>query len=84
MVFFFISFFVDAVRNKLFSNKIPPGSDLFARNIQRGREEGLPAYNEWRNYCGLRKFRYFHEFGYFGSALSSLYKYDYFFLQNSS
>ncbi|VDI68298.1 Hypothetical predicted protein [Mytilus galloprovincialis] len=68
------TFFVDAVRNKLFSNRNPPGSDLFARNIQRGREEGLPAYNEWRNYCGLRKFRYFHEFGYFGSRLSSVYK----------
>ena len=46
-------FLVDDVRNFLFG---PPGSggfDLASLNIQRGRDHGLPRYNEIREQLGL-------------------------------
>ncbi len=52
---------VDDVRNFLFG---PPGSggfDLAARNIQRGRDHGLPDYNTVREAYGLPKVTSFRQ-----------------------
>jgi hypothetical protein len=54
-------FCVDEVRNFLFG---PPGSgglDLASLNIQRGRDHGLPSYNQVREDFGLPRVRSFPE-----------------------
>ncbi|CAC5397403.1 PXDN [Mytilus coruscus] len=45
-------FFVKEIRDLLFL-KNGKSSDLPAINIQRGRDHGLPAYNAFREHCGL-------------------------------
>ncbi len=45
--------FVEQVRNMLFGAPGSAGRDLFALNIQRGRDHGLPDYNTVRIACGL-------------------------------
>ncbi len=39
----------------------PTGGDLIAITIQRGREHGIPGYNQFREWCGLRKVTTFDE-----------------------
>ncbi|XP_039256318.2 salivary peroxidase/catechol oxidase-like [Styela clava] len=53
---------VDALRNQLYAERNKKfGLDLFAVNMQRGRDHGLPGYNKYRELCGLPKANSFYE-----------------------
>jgi hypothetical protein len=47
------TYLVDDVRNFLFGDPGSGGFDLAALNIQRGRDHGLPSYNDTREAFGL-------------------------------
>ncbi len=50
------AFIIDEVRNFLFVDAMEPrGFDLPALNIQRGRDHGLPSYNDMREALGLER-----------------------------
>ncbi|MCA9128551.1 MAG: peroxidase [Planctomycetales bacterium] len=65
----------DSVRSMLFD---PPAQfDLAAINMQRGRDHGLPDYNQARVDFGLAPMRNFHELSAeFGAALAQAYRGD--------
>ncbi|CDF33619.1 Animal heme peroxidase homologue [Chondrus crispus] len=51
---------VDSLQNELFKNATG-GVDLVSINIQRGRDHGIPKYNDAREMYGLRRKRSFEE-----------------------
>jgi len=52
---------VDDVRNFLFGLPGQGGFDLASLNIQRGRDHGLPSYNDCRAHLGMRRARSFRD-----------------------
>ncbi|CAH1796651.1 unnamed protein product [Owenia fusiformis] len=56
-------FFSKQITKSLFTPSPPMGigTDLVSLNIQRGRDHGLPGYNEYRSICGLKKATSFND-----------------------
>jgi len=47
------------------------GSDLRATDIQRDRDHGIASYNDFREYCGLKRAHTFEDFAdYISSSVS--------------
>ncbi|HHL18671.1 MAG TPA: hypothetical protein ENJ33_02935 [Thiothrix sp.] len=64
---------VDDIRNFLFDPSGEGSFDLAALNIQRGRDHGLPSYNDARIALGAKPLKSFADFGEAGQRLSTIY-----------
>jgi peroxidase len=53
--------FPDSMKDFLFAKKDEWGKDLFAINVQRGRDHGLSGYNDYREFFGFQRARDFSE-----------------------
>ncbi|XP_049597258.1 thyroid peroxidase isoform X1 [Syngnathus scovelli] len=47
----------DELTERLIVLAVPQDMDLASLNLQRGRDHGLPGYNDWRDFCGLERIR---------------------------
>ena len=54
--------FPESLKEFLFSKDNKFGKDLFAINVQRGREHGLRGYNDYREYYGMQRANSFDDF----------------------
>lgn len=56
-------FTADEISGGLFRGSNSFGGDLMATDIARGREHGLPGYNDFRELCDLPRAKNFSDFG---------------------
>ncbi|XP_043490799.1 peroxidase-like [Polistes fuscatus] len=73
-------FFDEEITLYLFKRKEQFGIDLRATDIQRNRDHGLASYNDFREYCHLKKAKHWNDFSDYISPeniekLASLYSY---------
>ncbi|KAK7095223.1 hypothetical protein V1264_006659 [Littorina saxatilis] len=56
-------FFSDGLTSHMFETNATAmdGLDLVSLNIQRGRDHGLPTFNDFREYCGLSRISSFND-----------------------
>lgn len=50
------------IKHFLFKRNMPFGGDLKAIDIQRNRDHGLASYNDYREFCGLRRAERWEDF----------------------
>lgn len=50
------------IKHFLFRRNMPFGGDLRAIDIQRNRDHGLASYNDYREFCGMRRAQRWEDF----------------------
>lgn len=50
------------IKHFLFRRNMPFGGDLRALDIQRNRDHGLASYNDYREFCGMRRAQSWEDF----------------------
>ncbi|KAM3594410.1 uncharacterized protein V6R79_007422 [Siganus canaliculatus] len=53
---------VPELTERLVVLSIPQHMDLASLNLQRGRDHGLPGYNDWISFCGLKRVKTLEDF----------------------